>query len=57
MFRYIRVNTKKSKLEINAMLSKFLNDGYIDDSGYNAIIETDKDINAIIVNKKSEILN
>jgi len=48
---------KKSKLEINAMLSKFLNDDYIDDEEYNSIIEKYKDINAVIANKKSEIIN
>jgi len=47
---------KQSKLEINVMLSKFLNDDYIDDEEYNSIIEKYKNINAVIANKKSEII-
>jgi len=39
------------------MLSKFLNDDYIDDEEYNSIIEKYKNINVIIANKMSEIIN
>lgn len=56
MYLDLHAFTENSKLEINTMLSKFLNDDYRDDQEYSAIVKKYKHINVIIATKKSEII-
>jgi len=56
MYLDILTSIKNSKLEINSMLSRSLSDDLIDEEEYDAITEKYKDINSVILSKKSEII-